>query len=61
MLGIISLVGLVFYLTFKLWSSAAWWLYLLLAGGILIALAAFNELKKQRGSSGKNIFDGWEW
>jgi len=61
MLGIISLVGLVFYLTFRLWSSAAWWLYLLLAGGILIALAAFNELKKQRGSSGKNIFDGWEW
>jgi len=29
------------------WASLAWWVYLLAAGLILIAIGAANELKKQ--------------
>gem|GEM_PF-6750136 len=49
LLGGISLVCIALYLRTKL--DVQWWIYLLLAGMMLIAIAAVNELLKQRGES----------
>lgn len=54
------------FLSIKLWGSPAWWVYLLAAGIILIAVGAFNEMKKK---SADNNFTGklsrfmseWTW
>lgn len=54
------------FMSIKLWGSPAWWVYLLAAGIILIAVGAFNEMKKK---SADNNFTGklsrfmseWTW
>ncbi len=63
LLGGISLVCIALYLRTKL--DVQWWIYLLLAGMMLIAIAAVNELLKQRGESLKEkagrFWEDWIW
>lgn len=43
----------VFIQTRPFWSRLPWWIYLLIAGIILITAASLNELQKQRSAEGK--------
>lgn len=45
--GYISLVFVIIIQTIYLWSSMPWWVYLLLAGIVLVVLAAIKESKKK--------------
>lgn len=54
------------FMSIKLWGSPAWWVYLLAAGIILIAVGAFNEQKKKSadgGAAGKitRFMSEWTW
>lgn len=54
------------FMSIKLWGSPAWWVYLLAAGIILIAVGAFNEQKKKSadgGVAGKitRFMSEWTW
>lgn len=65
LLGGLSLVMTAVYLHMKLTDGRQWWIYLLLAGLILIVVAASNELLKQRGDSLKSktgrLLEDWKW
>lgn len=67
LLALVTLVTVVLYRTADFWSSLAWWVYLLAAGLLLIALAAANEGCRQKGSNiGKRLlslqfFTQWKW
>ncbi len=50
-LGVVSSALIVLNLTWSFWTSIAWWIYLLVAGILLISLAAANEWSRQRGES----------
>jgi len=54
-----TLILLTLYMTRDFWASLAWWVYLLTAGIILIAYAAFNEYCRQTGTENmiKNEID----
>lgn len=43
----------VFLQTRPYWGNLPWWMYLLIAGSILIAVASYNEWHKQKASDGK--------
>lgn len=54
------------FMSIKQWGSPAWWVYLLAAGVILIAVGAFNEQKKKSadgGVAGKitRFMSEWTW
>ncbi|HAG12513.1 MAG TPA: hypothetical protein DCG49_01470 [Ruminococcus sp.] len=65
LLGGISLLLTAIYLHLRITHGAVWWVYLLLAGLLLIVIAAVNETLKQRGDSLKNkagrLWDEWTW
>lgn len=44
----------VFLQTRPYWGSMPWWVYLLIAGSILITVASYNEWHKQKASDGKD-------
>ena len=46
----------VFLQTRPYWGNLPWWMYLLLAGSILIIVASYNEWHKQKASDGKDTF-----
>lgn len=45
-----------FLQTRPFWGAMPWWVYLLIAGSILIAIASYNEWHKQKTSKGKETF-----
>lgn len=49
LLGSVSLFILVMYMTRSFWISIAWWVYLMAAGMLLIAYAAYNEYCRKTG------------
>lgn len=61
--GIITFLGI--YMSVLYWVSTLWWAYLLIAGLILIAVAALNEVGKRRGEGFKSTLDKvkkeWKW
>ena len=65
LLGGVSLVLTGIYMHMKLTQGRLWWVYLLLAGLLLIVVAAANETLKQKGDSLKTkagrLWDDWEW
>lgn len=63
LLGGITLCGVAVRLSPRMHMQ--WWVYLLIAGAILIIIAAANEMAKQRGESLKTrasrFWEDWEW
>lgn len=63
LLGGITLCGVAVRLSPRMHMQ--WWVYLLIAGAILIIIAAANEMAKQRGESLKKrvsrFWEDWEW
>ncbi|MGP4041793.1 hypothetical protein ACTWP4_18095 [Gracilibacillus sp. D59] len=51
--GLGTLLFNVIYQTKPFWGTMPWWGYLLIAGITLIAIASYNEWKKQKNSEGK--------
>ncbi|MFD1065977.1 hypothetical protein [Oceanobacillus locisalsi] len=51
--GIGTLLFNVIYQTRPYWGNLPWWAYLLIAGILFIAIASYNEWKKQRDGEGK--------
>ncbi len=49
LLAAITLVAQCIYASREFWKSIAWWVYLLLAGAVLIAIAARSEYKRRQG------------
>ena len=45
--GYVSLILVIIIQTIYLWSSMPWWVYLLLAGIVLVVLAAIKESKRK--------------
>ena len=62
-LGIISMISIAVYLSLAFWSSLVWLIYLLVAGVILVVMAALNEWGKRHNKEGKNkrFFQEWTW
>lgn len=60
-LGVVSIIGIAIYLSATFWSSMAWLLYLLIAGIIMIVIAAGNEWRKRHSSEGRKLFKEWKW
>ena len=60
-LGVVSIIGIAVYLSATFWSSMAWLLYLLIAGIIMIVIAAGNEWRKRHSSDGRKLFKEWKW
>ena len=59
-----ALLGLTLYITGDFLSAVAWWAYLLLAGVLLIAVAAVTEYMRQRAARNPNeerFFVDWKW
>ncbi|SFR71055.1 hypothetical protein [Anaeromicropila populeti] len=44
----VIMVGLLLYQTRDFWTSLSWWVYLMIAGIALIAVASYYELKKRK-------------
>ena len=65
LLGGISLLVTAVYMHMKLTEGRQWWVYLLLAGLVLIVIAASNETLRQRGDSLRTkagrLWDDWTW
>ncbi|MCA0984249.1 hypothetical protein LCL89_09350 [Halobacillus yeomjeoni] len=53
--GMGVLIFNVLYQTKPYWGNAPWWVYLLIAGLLLISVASYNEWQKQQSSSGKPV------
>jgi len=62
-LGIVSMISIAVYLSLEFWSSLVWLIYLLVAGSILIVMAAVNEWGKRHNPEGKKkrFFEEWTW
>lgn len=60
-----GLAGLTLYTTKDFFTSLAWWLYLLIAGLLLITIASVNEYLKSKGRNLKEMtgsyLDTWKW
>ena len=65
LLGGISLLFTAVYMDIKLTNTLHWWVYLLLAGIVLIVIAATNETLKSRGDSLREragrFWEDWTW
>ena len=70
MLSAITLIAQCIYASRRFWMSIAWWVYLLVAGAVLIVIAARSEYKKRQGEVNgifaddedvekRHLFDGW--
>jgi hypothetical protein len=59
----LTMVVLGIYMSRSFWMSLGWWIYLLVAGLALIALASANEVAKQKGSTLSKkmakLFEDW--
>lgn len=63
-LAIVSAAAEAVLLTLMLWNSKMWWVYLLAAGTILIAIGMANEIKKRNASSQEKspkFMSDWKW
>ncbi|MCR5210323.1 MAG: GNAT family N-acetyltransferase [Lachnospiraceae bacterium] len=62
-LGLAAILMIAVYLSTTFWASIAWMLYLLIAGVVLIAIAAVNEWGRRHASDGerKRLFEEWKW
>lgn len=65
-LGAVVITTSAIFMSIKQWGSPAWWVYLLAAGIILIAVGAFNEQRKKSadgGITGKitRFMSEWTW
>lgn len=63
-LAVVSAAAEALLLTVKLWNSKLWWLYLLIAGIILIGIGMINEMNRQKRKNGeRSEFDRFmsEW
>ena len=64
-LGGVSLIVLSGYLQIRVMHGIVWWVYLLIIGVILIAVAGVNEMMKQHGESLKEkagrFWQDWTW
>ncbi|MBQ5311908.1 MAG: hypothetical protein ILP19_07715 [Oscillospiraceae bacterium] len=65
-LAVCSAAAEALLMTIKLWNSRIWWVYLLIAGVILIAVGLGNEMKKKRIEQGKKtkleqVMEEWTW
>lgn len=60
-----GLIGLTLYIMRDFLAEIDWWVYLLLAGILLISIAAVNEFYKDKGESVKakagRFFEDWKW
>ncbi|MGN0604935.1 MAG: DUF2157 domain-containing protein [Oscillospiraceae bacterium] len=54
-----TVIFIVFYMTRDFWFSIQWWLYLLMAGILLISVAGANEYLKTKGESIKSKTNEW--
>lgn len=65
LLGGISLCCIAVYLHMRIFPNTPWWVFLLIAGILLIGIAAANEMCKQKGESLKakagRLWEDWEW
>ena len=65
LLGGATLMFTAVYMDIKLTNTLHWWVYLLLAGSVLIVIAATNETLKSRGDSLKEragrFWEDWTW
>ncbi len=52
-LGTVSAVAAALLLSVKLWNSRLWWVYLLIAGLVLIIIGMTNEINKQKRRNGE--------
>lgn len=60
----VTLLGLTLYITGDFLSAVAWWAYLLLAGILLIVVAAMTEYFRQRSAKNpqeERFFVDWKW
>jgi hypothetical protein len=46
--GIMTLISNILIQTKQLWLSIPWWVYLLIAGLVLIGMASYNEIRKNK-------------
>ncbi|MBQ5316451.1 MAG: hypothetical protein J6I96_02750 [Oscillospiraceae bacterium] len=65
-LAVCAAVAEALLMTVKLWNSRIWWVYLLIAGVILIAVGIGNEMKKKRMERGEKtrlekVMEEWTW
>lgn len=70
-LAIETIGGIGVYLAISYWDSALWWVYLLVAGLLLIGTATFSEVKRRKVNSipaadgevvtKKSRFQEWNW
>lgn len=65
-LGAAVITASAIFMSIKLWGSPAWWVYLLAAGIILIAVGALNEQKKKSAENGtvsklSRFMSEWTW
>ena len=59
-----ALLGLTLYITGDFLAAIAWWVYLLLAGFVLIIVAALTEYFRQKAAKNPNedrFFVDWKW
>ncbi len=61
LLSLVTIVGLLFYVTRNFWTSLAWWVYLLVVGLLLIGVAIRGELQKGKEPSTKKRLENWKW
>ena len=60
----VALLGLTLYITGDFLAAVAWWAYLLLAGIVLIVVAAVTEYLRQRAAKNpqeERFFVDWKW
>lgn len=65
-LGAVVITTSAIFMSIKQWGSPAWWVYLLAAGIILIAVGALNEMKKKSSENGlsekiSRFMSEWIW
>ncbi|WLR47439.1 hypothetical protein LC065_18295 [Halobacillus litoralis] len=59
LVGMGVLIFNIIYQTRPYWGNVPWWVYLLIAGLVLIGIASYNEWQKQRSESEKPVEQKW--
>ncbi|WP_406945873.1 hypothetical protein ACJA3J_07225 [Halobacillus sp. SY10] len=60
LVGMGVLIFNIIYQTRPYWGNLPWWVYLLIAGLVLIGIASYNEWQKQRSESEKSVEQKWK-
>ncbi|GEN52778.1 hypothetical protein [Halobacillus faecis] len=60
LIGMGVLIFNIIYQTRPYWGNLPWWVYLLIAGLVLIGIASYNEWQKQRSESEKPMEQKWK-